>query len=814
MNPKLLLALIGCSAGLVPLSAPAQSVGVVGAVNPASLGAPPGAAPRTLNLGQQIIFREKITTTASGSVQLAFLDKSTLTVGANSNVIIDEYVFNPATDTGKMTVSVAKGVMRFVGGQISHGGNAQIKTPTATIGLRGAAGSVTVGADGATTYNHHFGRATVQTGAGVQVVARPGFSVTAASANTPPSAPARTPQSNIDQVTTATLSKPTQTGGSTQAPTDTQAQSRLGTTQIGTDPTRSVPVQSSTATSVRSTTAEVAALTSGSQTARVIQNATTAAAVDQVSARVAAPRAFTLMTRSSTGALPYLSALFVGPNAGSTVMTPILAYRAGGSAADSERSSFMQVSLSINGQGRNQTSQMVVASGALYQRGGVGGPYEMAGGFSGSTRNDANGNTGHTRGAMTSVPGGIALDQDQIPTSVTFDQNQINRSTGQRYSALARVGGSIVPVTGNVDYTYNATATQAASASALGSNRPAATLSGFAAGIFQFSRWADDTDNSLLQTRSYAPIRSSGAPSDVLITLDPSTSRAFANIKVVQTGSFTTLREANYEFGGLEANGRARSAYIDINNFALRSRVSDVNVETDQTRTTSTYRSTSGSGTYGGSTATGGAGAGDLSLLTWDTIAQQDPTAGARFFPGTNLCACEYTKWGFWSANMGRYTGVGTQVESERGNLLLWVAGQLAGPSSIPTSGIATYNGHAIANIYENLGTRYQYIAAGNFSSTVNFGTRTNSLTISNLDGLTYNGVGSINPTTGVFQGTISSGPAGAYGTVSGPLVGAFYGSGATTPQEVAGQFNTFSSATDGGGGNRYFASGIFLGRR
>jgi hypothetical protein len=810
MTPKLLIALLSCTTGFAPLSALAQSVGVIGAVNPASQGTPPGSAARTLQLGQQIIFREKIATTASGSVQLAFLDKSTLTVGPNSNIIIDEYVFNPATDTGKMTVSVAKGVMRFVGGQISHGGNAQIKTPTATIGLRGAAGSVTVAADGATTYNHHFGRATVQTGAGAQVVARPGFSVTAASGDAPPSAPARTPQSHIDQVTTATLSKPTQTGGSTRQPSDTQAQSRLGTTQIGTDPQRSVPLQSSTATSVRSTTAEVAALTSGNQTAQLIQNATTAAAVEQARARVAAPRAFTLMTRSSTGALPYLSALFVGPNAGSTVMTPILAYRAGGSAADSERSSFMQVSLAINGQGRNQTSQMVVATGTLYQRGGVGGNYEMSGGFTGSTRQSANGNTGHTRGAMTSVPGAIALDQDLLPTSITFDQNQINRSTGERYASSARVGGSIVPV--GVNYAYNTTATQAASAPTLGANRPAVTLSGFAAGILQFSRWSDDTDSAPLQTRSYVPIRSSGAPSDVLITLDPSTSRAFANIRVVQTGSFTTLREANYEFGGTESTARARSAYIDINNFALRARVSDVDPTTDQTRTTSTYTATTGSGTYGGSTATGSAG-GDLSLLTWDTIAQQDPTAAARFFPGTNLCACEYTKWGFWSANLSRYTGVGTQLENERGNLLLWAAGQLAGPSSIPTSGIATYSGHAIANINENLGTRYQYIAAGNFSSTVNFGTRTNSLTISNLDGLTYNGAGSINPATGVLQGTISSGPAGAYGTVSGPLVGAFYGSGTTTPQEVAGQFNALSSVT-AGGGNVYFASGIFLGKR
>lgn len=811
MNTRFLALLLLSTAASCLQQASAQEVGVIGAVNPTSQSTAPGRTIRSVELGQQVIFREKISTTSAGSVQLAFIDKSTLTIGANSNVVIDEYVFNPATDTGKMTVSVGKGVMRFVGGQLSHSGNAQIRTPTATIGLRGAAGSVTVGPNGATTYNHHFGRATVRTDAGTQIVSRPGFSVTVASTDTPPSSPSRTPQSNIDQVTVATLSKPAEAGGSTTRPSDTQAQSRLGTTQIGVDPRRTAPVQSSTAGSPTSTASEVNTLARGNETLLTVQNATNIGAVAPIAARVAAPRAFTLMTPSSTGALPYLSATFVGPHNGSTVFTPILAYRAGGSGTNNDRSSAMQVSLAINGQGRNQTAQMVVATGTLNQR-QAGGEFVFSGGFFGSTRNGATQNTGHTRGAMTSVPGGVTLDQDQLPTSVQFDQNQINRSTGERYASSARVSGSIVPT--GVEYTYNTTATRGDTPAGLGENRPATTLSGFAGGILQYSRWADDSENAALVSRGYAPIRTAtNGPSDVLITLDPTTSKASANIRIVQTGSFTNLRSATYEFGGTESSSRARSAYIDINNFALRGRVSEVDPAQDTTRSTSTYTTTTGSGTYGGSTATGSTGT-DLALLTWNSIAQQDPTAAGRFFPGTNLCACEYTQWGFWSANMNRYTGVGTQIEGERGNLLLWVAGQLASPSSIPSAGSATYNGHAVANIYDNVtGTRYQYIAAGNFSNTVNFGTRTSNLSISNLDGLTYLGATTINPTNGTFQGTISSGPAGAYGTVSGPLVGAFYGSGTTVPQEVAGQFNALSSVTNASG-NVYFAGGIFLGKR
>jgi FecR protein len=132
-------ALALATVGLVLGTGPAicQSVGKAAAVNPAAS----SSSGRILTLGSEIIHKERVRTDTGGSVQLLFIDRTTMNIGPNSDVLIDEYVFDPQTNTGKMSVSLGKGLMRFVGGQISHQGNAQVKTPTATIGIRGAVGS-------------------------------------------------------------------------------------------------------------------------------------------------------------------------------------------------------------------------------------------------------------------------------------------------------------------------------------------------------------------------------------------------------------------------------------------------------------------------------------------------------------------------------------------------------------------------------------------------------------------------------------------------------------------------------------------------
>ncbi len=155
------------------------------AVNPNAVATPPGQTSRTLLVGADVIFRERIATQADGQVQLIFLDESSLTVGPGSDVTIDEFVYDPKSKTGKMSVRMTGGLVRFVGGRISKNGDVTIATPVNVIGIRGGMGFVEATAT-ETTATNLFGTLSVKgQGGGEQVISRPGFAVTTTQGQTP-----------------------------------------------------------------------------------------------------------------------------------------------------------------------------------------------------------------------------------------------------------------------------------------------------------------------------------------------------------------------------------------------------------------------------------------------------------------------------------------------------------------------------------------------------------------------------------------------------------------------------------------------------
>src|SRR5262245_64747588 len=104
---QLHLALAASAVLLVSMGTPLaqERVGVKSAVNPEATGTVPGAAPRRLVIGQDVIFNERITTTAAGQTQLLFLDESSMSVGPNSDITIDQFVYDPRSGTGKLAMS-------------------------------------------------------------------------------------------------------------------------------------------------------------------------------------------------------------------------------------------------------------------------------------------------------------------------------------------------------------------------------------------------------------------------------------------------------------------------------------------------------------------------------------------------------------------------------------------------------------------------------------------------------------------------------------------------------------------------------------
>ncbi|MEL6997813.1 MAG: FecR domain-containing protein [Pseudomonadota bacterium] len=153
-----------------PVSAPAKDIGKVAAVNPQMDGTPPTATARTLQLGSGVVENERIETTDDGSGQLLFVDQTSLSIAPRSDIVLDRYVYNPGDETGEVALTMTKGVLRLIGGRITKRTDGIIRTPTATIGVRGGLALVIV-ANGTTRVCHVAGEYTkVSADAGGEII--------------------------------------------------------------------------------------------------------------------------------------------------------------------------------------------------------------------------------------------------------------------------------------------------------------------------------------------------------------------------------------------------------------------------------------------------------------------------------------------------------------------------------------------------------------------------------------------------------------------------------------------------------------------
>ena len=89
-----------------------------------------------LHLRDQIIRNAELVTADRGALEVTFLDGSRLTMGQNSRLKVDEYVYAGPGSASKQTVRYTKGLFRFLSGSIPKD-NVKIETPTVTIGIRG-----------------------------------------------------------------------------------------------------------------------------------------------------------------------------------------------------------------------------------------------------------------------------------------------------------------------------------------------------------------------------------------------------------------------------------------------------------------------------------------------------------------------------------------------------------------------------------------------------------------------------------------------------------------------------------------------------
>jgi|GEM_PF-873014 len=94
-----------------------------------------GSSIQELQINGLLEQNDKVVTTGDGSAYIHFIDDTVLTVGANSEVMLDKFVFDG--DKAKTAnIQLVRGTLRFVTGSSDHSAY-QIKTPVASIGVRG-----------------------------------------------------------------------------------------------------------------------------------------------------------------------------------------------------------------------------------------------------------------------------------------------------------------------------------------------------------------------------------------------------------------------------------------------------------------------------------------------------------------------------------------------------------------------------------------------------------------------------------------------------------------------------------------------------
>jgi len=151
--------------GLASLSWPAfaeqDKIGVAAEVNPDVTAQVPDGQRRDLVAGHDVIHNETINTGNVGQAQLLFTDQSTLTVAKNSEVVIDDFVFDPHKQSGNLTATLTTGVFRYVGGKISKQQDVTFNTPTGSVSVRGGIALIKIDGDTITAIFLHGDHMTV-----------------------------------------------------------------------------------------------------------------------------------------------------------------------------------------------------------------------------------------------------------------------------------------------------------------------------------------------------------------------------------------------------------------------------------------------------------------------------------------------------------------------------------------------------------------------------------------------------------------------------------------------------------------------------
>ena len=764
-----LFALLPALLAAVPAAA---NVGRTTAVVQQARGTPPRQTTRVLVPKLDLFENERIQTDDRGVTQILFRDGTHLTVGPNSDLVIDRFVYDPDTSAGELAAELGRGVLRFVGGQISKRGRAAITTPVAVIGVRGGIAVVEHDEAGGTNAVLLFGSELTIEGLGPRAetrrVTRPGFSVTVGSDGAV-SNPERLPADRLESVLASLEGNEESDGGAPTPPTREAVSRSEYAAAPASDPGGDI-------------TFDLAPVGEDVGETLVANNPPALSHEDTSPALWR----YGVGTNNIDYGLPFLSSV-------SSSVYPLTIVKREGGYDEVMRTGgypFLRVRNQFSGQGADQVGAFVIYLGTITPN-SPGLPARFLGRVIGSAR-DAT--TSDSQGVIL-IWGNGEEDQSSHPTSA-FDDSFPPESfhTAAGYTEFdgvfhpddlriqAHIDRSETTSPGNVEWVLQDTVPLEQAGP-----RGDRTWHGYATALFEVR-----TTGALPEVfeGTYSLRNRNGSPEDITLV---------ANAEFSTLGAVFQLGNPEIHEGtpGSQVNAPGN---IDVTEMEINFGWRPNQPVPDEVEFIGTTR-----GTYVNDEAFGAVGSvgfdsnrdphrlilvndnlvpsREILTRTW-MVSNDAAPAEALLPPGVEYCDCPAAKFGWWGGRIGLFDD---PAGGERVDAVFpgtFVVGELPDIADIPSQGTATYSGHAAAAI-RNAGVAYA--AVGGFEMDWDFATRTGEANITNLDGRDYT-ASDLEALTNArdFTGTLTEDTPGA---ATGPIAGSFFTDGADPVRDVGGQF-------------------------
>ena len=89
--------------------------------------------------GSKIFYGDTINVETNSNAQILFLDETVMTLGENTELTVDDFVYDPQTNDGNFVTNIKSGIVKTISGKISENNpdNLEIKIPNGSLGVRG-----------------------------------------------------------------------------------------------------------------------------------------------------------------------------------------------------------------------------------------------------------------------------------------------------------------------------------------------------------------------------------------------------------------------------------------------------------------------------------------------------------------------------------------------------------------------------------------------------------------------------------------------------------------------------------------------------